>query len=216
MVLDESFPCKESSMSQSKAWRITGWGWTGERNYRVGLEPDHWVPSEVQMVTQGSHWRCLLFLYFSWRMVEELFWGSLHWKKCCFSEEVFHWTKLTYIDQRQKFTITWGISGIFRAVREVIFFFLILSVWSLLCQIFHYLIKSVSSEALSQIVIHIWTWPCNRDWQFGLNWQGGLACCDSWGHKESDRTERLNWTELNWMQYIAQKNWKINSISILL
>ena len=25
--------------------------------------------------------------------------------------------------------------------------------------------------------------------------QGGLACCDSWGHKESDRTERLNWTE---------------------
>ena len=55
MVLDESFPCKESSMSQSKAWRITGWGWTGERNYRVGLEPDHWVPSEVQMVTQGSH-----------------------------------------------------------------------------------------------------------------------------------------------------------------
>ena len=23
----------------------------------------------------------------------------------------------------------------------------------------------------------------------------GLACCDSWGHKESDITERLNWTE---------------------
>ena len=26
--------------------------------------------------------------------------------------------------------------------------------------------------------------------------QGGLACCDSWGLKESDTTERLNWTEL--------------------
>ena len=26
--------------------------------------------------------------------------------------------------------------------------------------------------------------------------QGGLACCDSWGCKESDTTERLNW--LNW------------------
>ena len=25
--------------------------------------------------------------------------------------------------------------------------------------------------------------------------QGDLACCDSWGHKESDTTERLNWTE---------------------
>ena len=28
--------------------------------------------------------------------------------------------------------------------------------------------------------------------------QGDLVCCDSWGHKESDTTEWLNWTELNW------------------
>ena len=27
--------------------------------------------------------------------------------------------------------------------------------------------------------------------------QGGLTCCDSWGRKESDTTERLNWIELN-------------------
>ena len=27
--------------------------------------------------------------------------------------------------------------------------------------------------------------------------QGGLACWDSWGHKESDTTEWLYWTELN-------------------
>ena len=26
--------------------------------------------------------------------------------------------------------------------------------------------------------------------------QGGLACCGSWGHKESDMTEQLYWTEL--------------------
>ena len=25
--------------------------------------------------------------------------------------------------------------------------------------------------------------------------QGGLACCGSWGHKESDTTEWLNWTD---------------------
>ena len=25
--------------------------------------------------------------------------------------------------------------------------------------------------------------------------QGSLACCNPWGHKESDMTERLNWTE---------------------
>ena len=28
--------------------------------------------------------------------------------------------------------------------------------------------------------------------------QGGLACCDSCDCKESDMTERLNWTEMNW------------------
>ena len=29
--------------------------------------------------------------------------------------------------------------------------------------------------------------------------QGGLACCSLWGHEESDMTEWLNWTELNWI-----------------
>ena len=27
--------------------------------------------------------------------------------------------------------------------------------------------------------------------------QGGLVCSESWGHIESDMTERMNWTELN-------------------
>ena len=40
-------------------------------------------------------------------------------------------------------------------------------------------------------------------WTLGVgDGQGGLACCDSWGRKESDTTERLNWTEL----------WKISCI----
>ena len=36
--------------------------------------------------------------------------------------------------------------------------------------------------------------------------QGGLACCNSWGRKESDTTERLNWTELNWDVGVISKN----------
>ena len=28
--------------------------------------------------------------------------------------------------------------------------------------------------------------------------QGSLACSSPWGHKESDTTEQLTWTELNW------------------
>ena len=34
-------------------------------------------------------------------------------------------------------------------------------------------------------------------WTLGIgDGQGGLACYSSWGHKESDTTECLNWTEL--------------------
>ena len=32
--------------------------------------------------------------------------------------------------------------------------------------------------------------------------QGGLVCCDSWGRKESDTTEQMNWTELNWRSFL--------------
>ena len=35
------------------------------------------------------------------------------------------------------------------------------------------------------------------EWTPGVgDGQGGLVCCNSWGHKESDKTEWLNWTEL--------------------
>ena len=38
---------------------------------------------------------------------------------------------------------------------------------------------------------------CESGWTPGVgDGQGGLACCDSWDRKESDTTERLNWTEL--------------------
>ena len=33
-------------------------------------------------------------------------------------------------------------------------------------------------------------------WTLGVgDGEGVLACCDSWGHKELDMTERLNWTD---------------------
>ena len=39
-----------------------------------------------------------------------------------------------------------------------------------------------------------WTWVWETP---GVgDGQGGLACCDSWGRKELDTTEWLNWTEL--------------------
>ena len=42
---------------------------------------------------------------------------------------------------------------------------------------------------------------CESEWTLGDgDGQGGLGCCNSWGGKELDMTERLNWTELNWTQ----------------
>ena len=47
---------------------------------------------------------------------------------------------------------------------------------------------------------HHWLYGRELEWTPGdADGQGGLACCDSWGHKESDTTEWLNWTELNWI-----------------
>ena len=38
---------------------------------------------------------------------------------------------------------------------------------------------------------------CEFQWTLGDgDGQGGLACCNSWGHKELDRTERLIWSDL--------------------
>ena len=50
-----------------------------------------------------------------------------------------------------------------------------------------------------------WVWVNSGSWW----WTGGLACCDSWGHKESDTTERLNWTELRLIHLFISTNVKM-------
>ena len=45
---------------------------------------------------------------------------------------------------------------------------------------------------------HHWLDGHESEWTLGVgDGQGGLACCNSWGRKESDMTEWLNWTEDN-------------------
>ena len=45
---------------------------------------------------------------------------------------------------------------------------------------------------------HYWLDEHGFGWTLGVgDGQGGLVCCGSWGRKELDTTERLNWTELN-------------------
>ena len=43
---------------------------------------------------------------------------------------------------------------------------------------------------------HQWLNGLESEWTLGVgDGQGGLLCCNSWGRKESDTTEWLNWTE---------------------
>ena len=43
---------------------------------------------------------------------------------------------------------------------------------------------------------HYWLNGRESEWTLGVgDGLGGLACFDSWGHKESDTTERLNWSQ---------------------
>ena len=60
---------------------------------------------------------------------------------------------------------------------------------------------------------HHWIDGRESGWTPGVgDGQGGLACCNSWGRKESDTSEQLNWTELNisWsgLFWKIRKQWK--------
>ena len=47
---------------------------------------------------------------------------------------------------------------------------------------------------------HHWLDGRESEWTPGVgDGQGGLACCHSWDHKESDTSEWLNWTKPNWV-----------------
>ena len=49
---------------------------------------------------------------------------------------------------------------------------------------------------------HHWLDGHGFGWTPGVgDGQGGLACCDSWGHNESDMTERLNWLKRDCCYY---------------
>ena len=67
---------------------------------------------------------------------------------------------------------------------------------------------SFQAKPFNVMIIQVYTLTSNAEeaevepkqefgWTLGVgDGEGGLACYDSWGRKELDTTERLNWTEL--------------------
>ena len=56
-----------------------------------------------------------------------------------------------------------------------------------------------------------WVWASSRSW-----WQGGLACCSTWGRKELDMTEQLNWTEGEGGGRYGYQGWTLNHLGTVL
>ena len=55
---------------------------------------------------------------------------------------------------------------------------------------------------------HHWLDGRESEWTLGFgDGQGGLACCDSWGHKKSDTTERLNYCISHWLFFSTLGTW---------
>ena len=64
---------------------------------------------------------------------------------------------------------------------------------------------------------HHWLDGRESEWTPGVcDGQGGLVCCDSWGRKESDTTECLNWTALrmNNKELCQRREWSMVSIIV--
>ena len=58
---------------------------------------------------------------------------------------------------------------------------------------------------------HHWLYGHECEWTPGVgDGQGGLVCCNSWGHKELDTTERLNWTEAIFCGSLSWQPWETN------
>ena len=66
---------------------------------------------------------------------------------------------------------------------------------------------------------HHWLDGRESEWTPGVgDGQGGLACCDPWGRKESDMTEWLNWTEWTNIPLLPRKekpHFTVNSMKTI-
>ena len=75
--------------------------------------------------------------------------------------------------------------------------------------------KSLKLISIKSAGWHHWLNGHESEWTPGVgDGQGGLVCFDSWGRKESDTAEQLNWTELSDFHFYFQWYWCVGYILI--
>ena len=59
-----------------------------------------------------------------------------------------------------------------------------------------------------------WTWNLSKLQELVMD-RETLVCCSPWSHKESDMTEQLNWTELNWDDAWKEYGYEVEQLGSL-
>ena len=151
----------------------------------LGRSLYHWIMYRCEdwTIKKAEHWRIDAFELWCWRRLLRVCWTARRsnqsiWKISpgCSLEGLMLKLKLQYfghlmqrVDSLEKTLMLGGIGGRRRRGRQRM----------------RWLDGITDSDRRES------------EWTPGVgDGQGGLACCDSWGRKESDTTERLNWTEL--------------------
>ena len=73
--------------------------------------------------------------------------------------------------------------------------------WERILKVTHFYIYKINKIWRSKFELHDLITRSNHEFEQSLgvgDGQGSLACCNSWGRKESDTTEPLIWSDLIW------------------
>ena len=155
----------------------------GLSSQSYGFSSSHDYECESWTIKKAEHWRTDAFELWSWRRLLRVLWTpqrsnqsllkemnlNIHWKDWCWSSS----TLVMWCEELTHWKSSWC--------------------WERL---------KAEGEGdgrgwdgwMASSTPWIWIWASSGSWW----WKVSLMCCRPWGFKESDMTERLNWTELNW------------------
>ena len=149
---------------------------------------------ESWTIKKAEHWRIDVFKLWCWRKLLRVPWTARRSNQSIFKEKNHSWIFIGRTDAKAETPILWPpdvkswLSGKDPDAGKD---------WGQ---------EEKGTTEEEMVGWHHWLDAHGFGWTLGVcDGQGGLACCNSWGCKELDMTEWLNWTELKF----AKNFWKI-------